>query len=166
MCPKLTLTLFTKNWRMLNTQRYVVYYELKNAEHTTFCTLFVYLKFPYVPFDIFNFLNVTLVVIFYDDVKWLHWCQLGIKTNIWRFPGCFCNDFYILPARKTWKTFPCRSNTKIVLKKVWKTSVISDLQTAGANWHCSKFYIKRQEQIIHHMVFFSSFVDIFHQYMI
>lgn len=43
------------------------------------------------------------------------------------------NDFYILPARKTWKTFPCRSNTKIVLKKVWKTSVISDLQTAGAN---------------------------------
>lgn len=147
MCPKLTLTLFTMNWRMLNTQPFV----------HCLCTY---------NFHIFNFLNVTLVFIFYDDVKWLHWCQLGIKTNIWRFPGCFRNDFYILPARKTWETFPCRSNTKIVLKKVWKTSVISDLQTAGANWHYSKFYIKRQEQIIHHMVFFSSFVDIFLQYLI
>lgn len=90
-CWTHNVTLFTMNWRMLNTQPFV----------HCLCTY---------NFHIFNFLNVTLVFIFYDDVKWLHWCQLGIKTNIWRFPGCFLNDFYILPARKTWKTFPCRSN--------------------------------------------------------
>lgn len=101
----------------------------------------------------------------------LWWCQMITLMSTWYANKYLAFSFltifiFYLPG-KHGKHFLAGQIPKSFKKKFGKRqAVISNLQTAGANWHYSKFYIKRQEQIIHHMVFFSSFVDIFHQYMI